>query len=575
MKAFLCALLFSFISFLGSASKEFDFINKTANLKSDQLERLEADLLRKSPAPFSEEQIHLKIVQFQIYCREDNIVKRIEILLWFTNNKTITNKEYLTWAHYNLATALSFYEIPDIAIEHSSQSLKYARETGHNEILYLTYSNLGNIYFKEKQYEEAKKYFLLASQVSIKKPISSGASDLNNIGLCYQKMKQYKRAEEVFKKSLALFNKPLNKDEEGIYYLVLGNLGSNHLLSGKADEGIQLIREELEYQKSRNLEYINTAGNLIDFIRYYILKGQKEKIPGLISRILNIIDHSKDDVNKKIQIMEILIDVLKENNITVNELQLNKSYNAILLQSNREFKAIQTSISKLLYEEKISNLIARSNYEKKNYVLQQKNNRLFYSISATIAAILILLLFNRIRTNKQRLIRSQQALVIQQQKEELVKNEQVILQQQFQNQKLELNSLLTNLSIKQQTETGFLEKIKELKRKKNISPEQIIQELQLSVNNLIEIDRKFINESVSHFELNPEFSSRILEKHPELTELEIRYCNYFITGLSSKEIGLLHNLSDVSVRVLKNKIKNKLGLRKDDSMIDYLKQFVF
>jgi DNA-binding NarL/FixJ family response regulator len=48
-------------------------------------------------------------------------------------------------------------------------------------------------------------------------------------------------------------------------------------------------------------------------------------------------------------------------------------------------------------------------------------------------------------------------------------------------------------------------------------------------------------------------------------------CTYFISDLSAKEIGLLMNLSDVSVRVAKNKIKNKIGLDKDANLDDYLK----
>ncbi len=574
MKLLFCGLLFLLVSFPSAASREWDFINHIESLSNEELYRQEKEYLHKKPVPFSEEEIRLKIIQANIYHREGKKIQGTEILIWMTNNPEIKNEEYLTWGHYHLSSLLSYYEIISPAIEQSNLCIQFARKTYNNHILNLAYTNLGILYYREKKYAQAIPYLKLANNIPLERADVIKASEYNNLGLCYQNLKQYPNAIADYKKGLSFLKKPVPPNNAGIYYLILGNLGSTYVSSGSPDKGILLLRQELAYYKQHHIESADKASCLIDIMRYYELKKQNQHLPVLINNVLDIINQL-GTMEEKVRSMEKLIRFITEKHITTNELKLNKVYNGLLIESNREIKEVRSSISQLLYEEKISALVDRSELEKHNYAMQQKNNKLILYSSLIVAGILILLLISMIRTNKQRLIRSQQALTIQQQQEEIVKSEQIILQQQLQNQKLELNSLLTNLSIKQQTETGFLEKIKELKRKKNISPEQIIQELQLSINNLIEIDRKFINENVAHFELNPEFSTRILEKHPELTELEIRYCNYFITGLSSKEIGLLHNLSDVSVRVLKNKIKNKLGLGKDDSMSDYLKQFVF
>lgn len=576
MKFFLTIFLFLFISSSGFASRgleERQFIEKVEHLTLEQLNQLKSDFRDKQLLSFSEEQLQFKIIEFYIYFQKNEPLKRIEILIWFTNNKEIKNKEYLTWAHYHLSTTLSYYTIFDLAIEQNLICIDFAKKTQNAKMLYLAYSNLGSIYFKEHKYTNSRKYFELAQQTPHVRPVYMRASDNNNIGLCYHKLQNYPQAVKVFQKALSLFKEPVSDNNEEVYYLVLGNLGATYIQNGKTDKGIHLLKQELEYYERSHLNNYNKASCLMDIIHYHNLKNETHKLPGLIEQTLDIIVQLPE-VELRIQSIEKLIRLIHEEGIRIDELKLNKVYNTILIQSNKEFQTIQASISKLLYEEKITSLITHSKLEKRTYNLQQKNSRLFLYVSLVIVVSLLLLLIGIIHNNKQRLIRSQQALLIQQQKEEIFQNEQTILQQQFQNQKLQMNSLLTNLSIKQKTESGFLEKIKELKRKKNLSTEQIIQELQLSVNNLIDIDRKLINESISNFELNPEFSSGIQQKHPELTELEIRYCNYFIAGLSSKEIGLLHNLSDVSVRVLKNKIKKKLGLDKDESMIDYLKKFI-
>ena len=140
----------------------------------------------------------------------------------------------------------------------------------------------------------------------------------------------------------------------------------------------------------------------------------------------------------------------------------------------------------------------------------------------------------------------------------------------MENQQQQLNMLITNLKIKQQTESGFLEKIKELKRNKNATTEQVIKELQLGLTNLFDIDKKLITESSADLELDLDIGVKIKEKHPDLSQTEVQMCSYFINELSAKEIGLLLNISDISVRVAKNKIKKKIGLSKDENLNEYL-----
>lgn len=550
------------------------FIENVQTKNLVQLQQLEKKYLDKNPKPFSNDQLRLKVVQAAIFYQHKETIKVIETLIWMTNNKEITNQEFLTWGHYHLSTTLEYYDILDLAIRHSKTCIELAKRAKNYKILQPAYSNLGMIFYKEKKYDKAIQYFELAEEVPMATASLLKASQCNNIGLSYKNLQQYNKAATAFQKGLSFIPNHTKKGNDELYYLIIGNLGATYLKTGNTGKGFDLLKQELDYYNRSHFESADKASCLIDIIQYYNLSGHTEKCPPLIDQTLNIIMHL-DDPQAKNTLIEKLIRLLNEKHIPVNELKLNKCYNEVLIASNNQFKQLQTAISKLFYEEKISSLISRSEFEKRNYSLQQKNERLILYVTFIVITMLILLLIGIVRTNKQRLISSRQKLLIQQQREEIVKNEQIILQQQFENQKQQLNSLLTNLSIKQNTESGFLEKIKDLKRNKNITPEQIIQELQISVNNLMDIDRKLIRENVPNFEINQEFSTNIKQKHPDLNETEIRYCNYFIAGLSSKEIGMLHNLSDISVRVMKNKIKNKLGLHKDDSMIEYLKKFLF
>jgi hypothetical protein len=66
------------------------------------------------------------------------------------------------------------------------------------------------------------------------------------------------------------------------------------------------------------------------------------------------------------------------------------------------------------------------------------------------------------------------------------------------------------------------------------------------------------------------FSQVLKKKHPFLTDQEIGLCTYFRMNTPSKEIAVLEGITDGTVRVYKNKIKNKIGLSQMDSLNEYL-----
>ena len=69
---------------------------------------------------------------------------------------------------------------------------------------------------------------------------------------------------------------------------------------------------------------------------------------------------------------------------------------------------------------------------------------------------------------------------------------------------------------------------------------------------------------------NLNFSNTLRKQHPFLTDQEIGLCNYFRLNMPSKEIASIEGITDGTVRVYKNKIKNKIGLSQLDSLNEYL-----
>ena len=70
--------------------------------------------------------------------------------------------------------------------------------------------------------------------------------------------------------------------------------------------------------------------------------------------------------------------------------------------------------------------------------------------------------------------------------------------------------------------------------------------------------------------LSSNFYNELKIKHPSLSDIEIKVAAMVVMNISNKEISIRRNMEPYSVRVAKNRIKNKIGLPKDTSLSDYL-----
>ncbi len=102
------------------------------------------------------------------------------------------------------------------------------------------------------------------------------------------------------------------------------------------------------------------------------------------------------------------------------------------------------------------------------------------------------------------------------------------------------------------------------------------------LNNINEIIAKIkINTKLNPFEtlnkefleINNNFTSDLLSKHPNLTPAEIKLCMLLRLNLDTKEISILTFQTYDSVRVSRTRLREKLNLTSSDNLVNYLMQF--
>ncbi|NET38248.1 MAG: tetratricopeptide repeat protein [Cyanothece sp. SIO1E1] len=68
----------------------------------------------------------------------------------------------------------------------------------------------------------------------------------------------------------------------------------------------------------------------------------------------------------------------------------------------------------------------------------------------------------------------------------------------------------------------------------------------------------------------PSFKTKLLAKHPKLSEHDLRFCMLLMSSFSTKEIAGYFNISPASANKTRYRLRRKLGLRREENLLRYL-----
>lgn len=97
----------------------------------------------------------------------------------------------------------------------------------------------------------------------------------------------------------------------------------------------------------------------------------------------------------------------------------------------------------------------------------------------------------------------------------------------------------------------------------------VIHSLKHSLNNSIKKDFDYY-----FLQVHPKFYDKLLEKHPTLTQYDLRLCALVKLNLTTKDISTILNINSDSVKMARKRLRKKLNMTNpDDSLINFLSQF--
>ena len=102
---------------------------------------------------------------------------------------------------------------------------------------------------------------------------------------------------------------------------------------------------------------------------------------------------------------------------------------------------------------------------------------------------------------------------------------------------------------------------------------KVFSELQSLIRNNISIENEWSQFKVHFEKVHPDFFKGLKEKHPRLTQTDLRHCAYIKMRMSTKEIARMFNINATSVQTSRVRMKKKMKLDKATDLWQYILGF--
>ena len=161
-------------------------------------------------------------------------------------------------------------------------------------------------------------------------------------------------------------------------------------------------------------------------------------------------------------------------------------------------------------------------------------------------------------------------------KQQMLKAQSEILQLRNENLKTEVNAKNSKLMFssaqmahKNEILTNIKTELKTVEKEANISLRKLLNSIDIEL--MSEDYWKEFNNYVNQVDKN--YSKKLMEKHPKLTQNDLRMCTLLRINMSTKEIASLLNISTRGVEQGRYRLKKRLELNNEDDLIKYISTF--
>lgn len=436
-------------------------------------------------------------------------------------------------------------------------------------------NNIANVYFKQGDYNNAKRY--LDSAIVINTKLGNSAElvkNYNNLSGLYYVQDEYVRALTALSQALALIDEEKDSDS---YNWIWSNMAIVYNKMGKKSVAEEMINSVIELQKEKHQD--------LDLISSYQFKAEvfdAKHQDSAFFYLQEALRLSRQLANRKVEI-SVLRDLYRW---YYKQGRYHEACRALerrsLLQDslNLDDNRLQMENIEAAYEITRQRQ-ARELYQREReiqYLLSQRQRvYLWIGIGAMLVALMVLvyrfLLLQRLRKRDQEI--SQRQKEFHKREKQAMENREKELQESLEIRNKELTAKVLHLvknneyilDINRELQQLLLELNPKDKAKKEHIREMLLK-LRDQSNEGTYTEFKYYFEQV-----HQSFYENVQKAYPMLTYKDLRLCSFLRLGLSSKEIAAITFKEVRSVESARNRLRHKMGLDADVKLIEFFSQF--
>ncbi len=438
------------------------------------------------------------------------------------------------------------------AIESAFKALHLFKSISHEHGIIVANGNIGIMYNKLQDYENAVKYLKKTAGLMIKYKEFSNLGELyNNMGISYYHMNNNDSAIAYYQRSIKEYNK--NKEIKGTAraYLNLGNVYAYNIKN--YDSAFHYYDKALASSKG-----------VIDALKTKV-NSNKGKVYTQIGDYKNAEKHltlalkqakESNDLTEQMDSYEELFNLYKKRNNYPKAMEYFEKYNEI-----------KDSINVANARVTIANLEAKFENEKNLLKIKELNiqreadrkiKKLLFIGMVLLVLVMILIILIFIQKRKKARLRR-----------ELLKAEKEKLEKDVQYKSRQLTSQALMMMQKNNILDEMLGSLKELKCIKEDS-KQMLQKITRQLKNSINSEEDW--DTFKHYfeEVNPDFYSKLLNINNKITPSELKLGALIKLNFNIKEAASLLNISPDSVKTTRHILRTKLGLSTNENIHEFM-----
>lgn len=469
----------------------------------------------------------------------------------------------------------------DMAASKLLKAADYFGEAKEDGYVSLAYHYLASIYSygadEKRQSDYAEKGYALALQ--------NGEPDVLNTAYYtmgqhfYDKYKLHPQQRPLLDSAISYYNRSIEISErEGGRILVRSNTAAVALnIANIYFQHFPPTFKDSVYRYLDKSEAIAKATGLTEILincygmrsEYVLQSGNAEEAGQILLAALRQIEASPVKMPRsQSRIFKALSRVAEQRNDTKSALAYMKSY----VTSNEEAVNQERAANTL----RIDARYRAAQQAQKIRLLEQeaafaaRRNFLYIGLAVAIVAALAFLLISynyRLKASirKQELVDREKEEVSLKVKLQEAETKQLLAEQALMRERQErLEKELLAEQLKKEEKNQLMELLTEKDAAGSDQLKRLIKRQQ-------QLDEEYEGHKTDFVEVHSSFFDRLRQQSMDtLTRLDMKYCSYILMGLSTKEISARLGIEPKSIRMARYRIKQKLGLGKDDSLDNFI-----